>query len=109
MMGIGTQEIIILLLFLVAFVLFMALPFILRECYPNKLWVGILLCLVCGMGQFYLHGGLKYFIGIAIFFIFLKAIIGNAMTAIFIADIFSAGIMYWRFLKIQEKPWTGKV
>jgi len=107
-MGIGTQEIVILFLFGLI-VLFMALPFILRKYYPNKIWIGILLCLVSGMGQFYLHGGLKYFIGIALLYIVLKEIVGNMLIAMLIADIFSAGVMYWRFLKIKEKPWSEKV
>lgn len=49
-MGIGMQELMV--LFLVAlFIVFAALPFILRKRYPDKLWLGIVLCLLNpGMG-----------------------------------------------------------
>lgn len=107
-MGIGMQELII-LVFVILLIAFATLPFILRKRYPDKLWLGIFLCLLNpGMGQFYLLGGFKYFIGLVILFVILKQLLGSGYAWL-ISDLASVGIMYWRFLKKSEKPWLGKV
>jgi hypothetical protein len=107
-MGIGMQELII--LFFVAFLIaFTALPFILRKRYPDKLWLGLVLCLLNpGMGQFYLLRGLKYFIGLFVLFMILKQVVGSGY-AWMVSDLASVGIMYRRFLRKSEKPWMEKV
>lgn len=104
MAGIGMQEIIIILL-LVIVVAFAFIPLILRRYYPNKLWLGIILALFFGTGQFYLAGGLKYFLGLAFLYVILKTILQDQIVAFLITDLLSGGVMYWRFLKIQAKPW----
>lgn len=107
MYGIGMQELMILVI-VALFIAFAALPFILRKRYPDKLWLGIVLCLLNpGMGQFYLLGGLKYFIGLAVLFMILKQVVGSGYAWV-VSDLASVGIMYWRFLKKSEKPWIEK-
>lgn len=98
MFGFGTQEIIVIFLILFAFTI-LYLPFLLRRRYPNKLWIGLILCFVSGTAQFYLPGGLKYFIGLIILYVLLEQYIGNSLYALFIVDFFQLGVMYWRFLK----------
>jgi hypothetical protein len=104
MFGIGMQEITVILLLLIVLA-FAFVPLILRKYYPNKLWLGIILALFFGTGQFYLPGGLKYFLGLAFLYVILKTIMQDQAVAFFITDLLSAGVMYWRFLKIQAKPW----
>ncbi len=105
---IGVTEIIVILM-LVLLIVFLALPNILRKYYPNRLWVGILLCLLLGTGQLYLPRGVKYLIGLAVLYVILKSLTGNATYALIIANLFSVGIIYWRFLKLEEKPWQKEV
>ncbi len=100
---IGPTEIIVILMF-VLLIFFLALPLILRRRYPYRLWVGIVLCLLIGTGQLYLPGGLKYVIGLGILYVILKPLFVNAILALFVANLFSAGIMYWRFLKLEQSP-----
>ena len=102
-MGVPEILVIAVLVFLVASAM---LPFYLGKKYPNRLWLGIVLCLLnCGMGQFYLPGGFKYFLILAIIFVFLKQALG-ADTAWIVAGFLSVGFMWWRFTKLPayEKP-----
>jgi hypothetical protein len=106
-MGIGIPELIVLLL-VALFIAFAALPFILRKRYPDKLWLGIVLCLLNpGMGQFYLTGGLRYFIGLFLLFMLLKQVVGSGYGWM-ISELASVGIIYWRFLRKTEKAVVGK-
>lgn len=101
----GASEILVIVL-LVFFIATAALPIYLGKKYPNRLWIGIVLCLLnCGMGQFYLPGGLKYFLILAIAFVFLKAAWGPD-SAWLIAGFLSVGIMWWRFARLPayERP-----
>jgi uncharacterized membrane protein len=76
-----------------------------RKHYPNRLWIGIILCLVNGgIGQFYLPGGTKFFFIAFALYIALVKWIGYGL---FIVNLLSAGIIYWRYLKIREKSWTS--
>jgi len=104
----GWEWIVILLLFLLLG-LNIGLPLILRKYYPNKRWVGILLCLFLGGGQLYLSGGLKYVIGLGILYTILKTIMSNNTYALVITILFSVGIINWRFLKLRTKPQQKEV
>jgi hypothetical protein len=77
----------------------------LRKRYPNRLWIGIVLCLINGgIGQFYLPGGTKFFfLTFVLYMIFVKWI-GYGLL---IVNLMSAGIIYWRYLKLQQKPSTA--
>ncbi len=97
MYGIGPAEIIVLLI-----VFFPAiLTLILRKFFPNRLWIGILLCAISGtVGQFYIKGGLIYATSIAIVYLILISIIGlEALIVTIFMNIISTLIMYYRFLK----------
>jgi hypothetical protein len=101
----GLPELIILaVVFLVVFGPIIAV-FYCRKHYPNRLWIGIVLCLFNGgIGQFYLPGGTKFFfIAFALYVILVKWI-GYGLLAV---NLLSAGIIYWRHLKLQAKPWTA--
>ena len=104
MSGIGMPEIIVIFVLIIV-IAFTFIPLILRKYYPNKLWLGIILSLFLGTGQFYLPGGLKYFLGLAFLYVILKTITQNQALAFSITDLLSAGVMYWRFLKIEARPW----
>jgi hypothetical protein len=102
MFGIGLPELIVLVvMFLIVFGPIIAVSYC-RKHYPNRLWIGIVLCLVNGgIGQFYLPGGTKFFfLAFALYVIFVKWI----GFGILVVNLLSAGIIYWRYLKLQEKP-----
>lgn len=106
-MGIGTPELIVLVLVALSIAV-AALPFILRKRYPDRLWLGIVLCILnSGMGQFYLFGGLRYFIGLFVLFIICRQFLGNGYGWM-ISVLASVGIMYWRFVKASENPWLER-
>ena len=109
MYGMGLQELIVVLILIIFIIFPLYLPFLLKKRFPNRLWIGLTLCFISGSAQFYLTGGLKYFIALAILYVFLKMLIGNDLYALLIDGFFSAGVMYWRFLKLREKPWLEKV
>jgi len=103
MFGIGTQEIVIILA-----VLFLALPIFLalklKKRYPNRLWVGIVLCLLNGgLAQFYLPGGLKYFLILAVIFVILKTVMGSA-NAFLVTDVLAILFIWYRHYKIKQSP-----
>ncbi len=101
----GLPELIVLVVvFLMVFGPIIAV-FYCRKHYPNRLLVGIVLCLFNGgIGQFYLPGGTKFFfIAFALYVILVKWI-GYGLLAV---NLLSAGIIYWRHLKLQAKPWTA--
>lgn len=100
---IGTTEIIVILMF-VLLIFFLVLPLILRKRYPYKLWVGIVLCLLVGTGQLYLPGGLKFVILLGILYVVLKPLFVSPILALLVTNLFSVGIMYWRFLKLEQNP-----
>jgi len=63
------------------------------------LWLGIALCFLNpGMGQFYLTGGIRYFIALCVLFVLLKQTVGSEYAWIF-SGLASIGIMWWRFTK----------
>ena len=107
MFGIGLPELIVLVLvfFLIA-VPFIAV-FYCRKHYPGRLWIGIVLCLFNGgMGQFYLPGGTKFFF---LTFVLYVVLVKWSGYGILFADLFAAGIFYWRYLKLQQKPYRAFV
>jgi hypothetical protein len=103
MFGIGAPELII-LIFVIGPIIAVTL---LRKRYPNRLWIGIVLCLINGgIGQFYLPGGTKFFfLTFVLYMIFVKWI-GYGYGPL-IVNLMSAGIIYWRYLKLQQKPPTA--
>jgi hypothetical protein len=104
MAGFGIPEMIVIFVIIIM-IAFVFIPLILRKYYPNKLWLAILLSLFFGTGHLYLPGGLKYFLGLGLLYVILKTITQSQAVALFATDVLSAGVMYWRFLKIQAKPW----
>ena len=97
---IGTQEILVILIVILLIVIACS-PFVLKKYYPNKKWVGLSLCLLLTTGQFYLEGGLKYFITLFILYVVLKQFT-SMFSAILVDNLISVGIMYWRFLKLDN-------
>jgi hypothetical protein len=80
------------------------LPFIFKERYPGKLWLAILLCVLNpGMGQFYLPGGTKFFIGLGLLFVILKQLIGSSYSWM-ICILSSTVIIYPRSMGKGKKP-----
>ena len=100
---IGTAEIIIILFVLFLIGLNICLPLILQKYYPNKWWLGIVLCLFLGGGQLYLPGGIKYVIVLGILYGILETFIGNTTYALIMIALFSVGIINWRFSRIEAK------
>jgi len=90
------QELLVVFIF-VLFAFLIYLPFLLKKRYPNRLWVGLVLCFISGTAQFYLPGGLKYFIGLFFLYFLLKKLIGVGSLALLIVGIISMGVIYWRF------------
>jgi len=100
----GIQEILVIILVIAILLFSIGLPLILRKYFPNKLWVGIILCLFLGTGQLYLPSGIKYIIGLGIFYVILKILFKDATLALIVANLLSVGIIYWRFLKLNQEP-----
>ena len=98
MFGIGLQELFVLfmLLFLLSPII---LTVLLRKYFPNRLWIGVLLCLYSPAGLFYIKGGLKYFISLAIVYVILRALIGSDIYLLIFTNTVSALLMYIRFLQ----------
>jgi len=99
----GGAEILVIILVVAILIFSVGLPLILRKYFPNKLWIGIILCLFLGTGQLYLLGGVKYLIGLGIFYVILKTLFKDATLASIVANLLSIGIIYWRFLKLNQK------
>lgn len=101
----GFPELIVLMvLFLVIFGPIIAVLYCRRH-YPNRLWIGIVLCLINGgIGQFYLAGGTKFFFLTLVLYFILVKWIGFGLLVV---NLLSAGILYWRYLKLREKPWKA--
>ncbi len=104
MFGIGTQEIVIIVFLLLFVVLPIFLATKLKKRYPNRLWIGILLCLLNGgLAQFYLPGGLKYFLILAVIFVILKTVMGSA-NAFLVTDVLAILFIWYRHYKIKQSP-----
>lgn len=105
MFGIGVPELIVLVVvFLIIFGPIAAVHYC-RKHYPARLWIGIVLCLFNGgIGQFYLPGGMKFFFLTFVLYVIFVKWIGYGFLVV---NLLSAGIIYWRYLKLQEKPWKA--
>jgi hypothetical protein len=110
MYGIGIPELIVIVWVLGSII---AVTW-LRKRYPNRLWIGIILCLINGcIGQFYLPGGTKFFfLTFVLYMIFVTfalymILVKWTSNGLFIVNLISAGIIYWRYQKLQQKPPTA--
>jgi hypothetical protein len=94
------------LILIIATLLFVTVfPLLMQKYYPNKMWLGIILCLCTITGQLYLPGGVKYLIGLLIFGFILSRIppIDNyILIKSIIFHLLSAVIIYWRFSKLNK-------
>ena len=93
-MSIGAPELFVLFLIIGFFIL----PLVMRSYYPEKLWVGLLLCFISPFGHLYLEGGGLYIIG----FIVLGAALQRASDlAILLACLLSSLAFWHRLSKLQ--------
>ena len=98
--GIGGQELLVIVVIFLFLSIQIGLPLWLQKRYPNRIWLGIILCFICGTAQFYLPKSWKYFFLCVFVFIFLKNIYGDGLLTWIATSFFNAGLMYWRFLKM---------
>jgi len=95
-MGIGFPEIIIIVIIL----LLLFVPSILRKYYPNRLWVGLILCTVLGaIGQMYLPKSIRYVLILGLIFLLARQI-GYPYATLF-AHLLSVPLIFWRFKKLS--------
>ena len=108
MSGIGTQELAVIILVLGFMLLPILVVMILRKRYPNRLWIGILLCLLNGgVAQFYLPGGTGYFIGVAVLFVVLKQFI-DSLGAFLLAAVTAIFLIWYRHAKYYPNKEVGQ-
>ena len=105
MFGIGLPELIVLVVVFLYFFGSIFAVFYFRKHYPARLWIGIVLCLFnAGIGQFYLPGGTKFFFVAYLLYVISVKWFGYGFLVV---NLLSVGIIYWRYLKLQEKPWKA--
>ena len=103
MFGIGPTEVIIILIFLI---LPLLITLLLRMKYPEKIWVGLILCfLFTPIGQFYTKGAIVYVIALFVFHSIFAAVLGNALAPWPLTIILSMTIIYFRL----KKKWVKKI
>lgn len=97
------QEYVLLVLFFLMYMLPLILVMVLRSYCPNRLMIGVFLCLYTGIGQFYLRGGLIPFLLVCSLYGIAGKLLGNSIPAVLAVHVCSAAIFSWRFQKNQEK------
>ena len=78
------------------------LTFWIKKKYPNKLWLGLLLCFLSPFGHLYLDRAWPWLIGLVISFGVIKGIIGDGGIAYLVMDALSLFCFWFRFLKAQR-------
>lgn len=78
--------------------------FWLKNKYPNRLWIGLLLCVLTPLGHFYLDKAWGWLIGLGVCYVIIKYVIDNASIAYVIANVLSLFCFWYRFLKAQQAP-----
>jgi hypothetical protein len=94
------------LIFAVSLLIFVGFPIFavtsLRYKHPDKIWIGITTCIINGaIGQFWLPKGLKFFFLTALLYMVFVKMLGFGLI---VANLLSAGILYWRYLRLKAHP-----
>lgn len=107
MFGLGIPELIVILLLILLLVLNIWLPDYLRKKYPNKIWIGLILCfLFLPLGQLYVDGAAIWIIALFVSMGIFRSIFGDSTLAWLSTSILSAMIIYYRLLKVMGPKTT---
>ena len=98
----GSSELLVLAIVVVLVIIPAYLPFYFRKKQPDKLWLGIVLSFVSGTAQFYIpEKAVRYFLLCAVFFLLMRKLLTATWMAGLSTDVFQAGVLYYRFLKLR--------
>jgi hypothetical protein len=88
------------LLFLATIFVSVYVTTLLKRYFPGRVWIGSILAPFCAFGpidQFYLTGGLLYFVALLLIFIMWTIYFGPKISIVIAVSILSGVVMWYRF------------
>jgi cyanate permease len=106
----GIPEIIVVVLVICVLFVFFRLPFILRDKYPNKFWIGTLLCFLLGpLGQNYIPKSGWWVLALIFVFGAIKALTKDNNIAGYLTWILSVFLFVFRFRNMLKQNIKSEV